>query len=142
MSRKRNDIKGDEMKNSIFLCSHGNFAKECVRSAKMIMGEVEGIHTFSLMENQTIEDYIQTIEEAIKQSDAPILILVDLFGGTPFNACFMLSKKYNIKIVTGFNLGMFIELAIQKENYEMDELAEMGIKILKESGKIITGKEI
>ena len=126
------------MRNRIFLCSHGDFARECLNSAKMIMGEIEGIETFSLMENQTIEEYIEMIEQAIKNSTIPILILVDLFGGTPSNACTIIQRKYkNTKVVTGFNLGMVIELAIQKDKHSIDELAEYGIRILKESGKII-----
>lgn len=125
------------MKNRLFVCSHGDFAQACMSAAGMIMGEMEGIEAFSLHAGESPEQFAASIVKALETSEEPVLALVDLFGGTPCNVCAALSRKYDMRVVTGLNLGMFIEVAIQKEQVERDALATLALDTLVASGKVI-----
>ena len=119
----------------IFVCTHGKFGEELIKSAEMIAGEVENVYSFSLLPGMAPEDYKALVEAKLKEAPTQVLCLVDLFGGTPCNTCATLSKDYDVQVLTGVNLAMYIELTSQKNNYEIEELLHVGVETLKESGK-------
>lgn len=63
---------------------------------------------------------------------------MDLFGGTPSNTFCALSRKYDNVVVTGLNLGMLLEVYMNKDLMTVDELAELAVKIAQESSKNAT----
>lgn len=119
----------------IFVCTHGKLGEELIRSAEMIAGEVENVHSFSLLPGMSSEEYAEMLEAKMKEAPGEVLCLIDLFGGTPCNVCASLSQKYNLHLLTGVNLGMYIELTLQKENYEIQDLIKIGVDTVKESAK-------
>lgn len=70
-----------------------------------------------------------------KLQGGKVLCLVDLFGGTPCTTCAILSKTYDMQIISGLNLAMYIEVTSQKDLHPREELIEVGLEILKDSGK-------
>lgn len=119
----------------IFVCTHGKLGEELIRSAEMIAGEVEDVYSFSLLPCMSSEEYAEMLEAKMKEAPGEVLCLIDLFGGTPCNICASLSKDYNIHLLSGINLSMYIELTSQKNNYSIEKLLEIGVETLKESGK-------
>lgn len=119
----------------IFVCTHGKLGEELIRSAEMIAGEVKNVYSFSLLPCMSSEDYAEMLEAKMKEAPGEVLCLIDLFGGTPCNICASLSKDYNIHLLSGINLSMYIELTSQKNNYSIEKLLEIGVETLKESGK-------
>lgn len=122
----------------ILIGTHGEFGKELVNSAKMIIGELDDAKVFSLLEQMSIEEYIAEIEETLKDLPKETLCLVDLYAGTPCSAFTMLSEKYNNIVITGLNLAMLIEVYSQKENLNAGELADCALNTLSSSGRNVT----
>ena len=120
----------------VFVCTHGRFGEELMKSAEMIAGEAENVFAFSLMPGMQQEDYRAMLEKQLeKLGDGKVLCLVDLFGGTPCTTCAILSKTYDMQVISGLNLAMYIEVTSQKGNYAVDELKSIGLATLRESGK-------
>ena len=120
----------------VFVCTHGRFGEELMKSAEMIAGEAENVFAFSLMLGMQPEDYRAMLEKQLeKLGDGKVLCLVDLFGGTPCTTCAILSKTYDMQVISGLNLAMYIEVTSQKGNYAVDELKTIGLATLRESGK-------
>ncbi|MCR0567848.1 PTS sugar transporter subunit IIA [[Clostridium] innocuum] len=120
----------------VFVCTHGRFGEELMKSAEMIAGEAENVFAFSLMPGMQPEDYRAILEKQLeKLGDGKVLCLVDLFGGTPCTTCAILSKTYDMQVISGLNLAMYIEVTSQKGNYAVDELKTIGLATLRESGK-------
>ncbi|MGX8850479.1 PTS sugar transporter subunit IIA [Amedibacillus sp. YH-ame10] len=119
----------------IFVCSHGKFCEELIKSAEMIAGKVENVFAFPLLQGMPPEDYKMLLEEELKKGPSKVLCLVDLFGGTPCNTCAILSKTYDMEAITGLNLAMYLEVTSQMMQVPFEELKEIGICTLQESGK-------
>ena len=98
---------------SIILASHGKFAEGLLQSAQMIFGDQDQIETVTFMPEEGPEDLKAKLETAIASfgSDAEILFLVDLWGGTPFNQANILFEEMSERaaIVSGMNLPMLLE---------------------------------
>lgn len=110
---------------NILLLSHGKLAEEFLNTAKLIMGEQQGVHALGLGASESIEDFINRIiiEYSKLNNSNEILVLTDLYGGTPTNAAIygLLNKYKNIEILTGLNLPILLE-AIIRRNQSMVEL--------------------
>ena len=120
----------------VFVGTHGRFGEELMKSAEMIAGEAENVFAFSLMPGMQPEEYRAMLEKQLeKLGDGKVLCLVDLFGGTPCTTCAILSKTYDMQVISGLNLAMYIEVTSQKGNYAVDELKTIGLATLRESGK-------
>ena len=97
----------------IILASHGEFAKGILQSGSMIFGEHEDVAAVTLMPSEGPDDIRAKMEKAIASfsNQDEVLILADLWGGTPFNQANSLFEKHKDKwaIVSGLNLPMLIE---------------------------------
>ena len=97
----------------IILASHGEFAKGIMQSGSMIFGEQENVAAVTLMPSEGPDDFRAKLKEAIASFDSQeeVLILADLWGGTPFNQSNTLFEEHKDKwaIVSGMNLPMLIE---------------------------------
>ena len=76
----------------VLLLSHGNLARELLATSQMIYGEVDGIDCISLLSGTDLAYYEEEILSKVQQSPEGILVLVDIFGGTPFITA---SRIYN-----------------------------------------------
>jgi mannose PTS system EIIA component len=115
------------------IVSHGRLANELLAAAETVVGELNHIAAVSIGWHDDVEQAKDEISRAIKQvsGESGVLILTDMFGGTPTNISAMFLDKSEVEIVTGVNLPMVLKLASQ--NKEMN-LAEMA-KIVEEQGK-------
>ena len=93
--------------------SHGQLARELVTSAEMIVGEVSHIQAVSLGWHDDVNDARKEIERRIADVDlgAGVLILTDMFGGTPSNLGMTFLETDHVEVITGVNLPMLIKLA-------------------------------
>ncbi len=125
----------------IILASHGEFAKGILQSAKMIFGEQENVQAVTLMPSEGPDDFKAKMKDAIASFDSQdeVLILVDLWGGTPFNQANGLFEEHKDKwaIVAGMNLPMVIEAYASRSSMESAqkiaahilETAKEGVKV-------------
>jgi PTS system mannose-specific IIA component len=105
--------------------SHGHLAQELVASAEMIVGEISHIQAVSIGWHDDVNDARRDIEKRLAEVDAGagVLILTDMFGGTPSNIAYSFHDPGKIDVVTGVNLPMIIRIAGQKEGEKLDVLA-------------------
>lgn len=115
----------------IVLVSHGNFAEGLLNAAKMIAGEAEKVACIDLQPKDDIDHLVDRIQEAIDQvNDGDgVLLLVDLFGASPFNASgrLVLSQQDHLEMVTGMNLPMLVELLVTREELDLNSASKIAL---------------
>jgi PTS system mannose-specific IIA component len=106
-------------------------AEGMIDAARMIVGKMEGVTSVSLKEKDSVEDLMGRIEVALNDVDKGdgILILVDAFGASPFNASARLAmSRKNIEVITGMNLPMLLELAVQRQGQDLATVAQIALE--------------
>ncbi len=113
--------------------SHGQVANELLAAAETVVGNLNHIRAVSIGWHDDVETAKNEISRAIKQvsSGRGVLLLTDMFGGTPTNISAMFLQENEVEIVTGVNLPMVIKLASQNKEIELIEMA----KEVEEQGK-------
>ncbi|MBN2241983.1 MAG: hypothetical protein JW793_04780 [Acidobacteria bacterium] len=105
--------------------THGHLGRELVAAAEMIVGEITHIQFVSVGWHDDVNDARKDIEKRISEVDGGngVLILTDMFGGTPSNIAFSFHEPGKVDVVTGVNLPMIIKIASQKGADTLDSLA-------------------
>lgn len=105
-------------------------AQGMLEAARMIVGEMEGVLAVSLQEADAVENLMDRISESINSVDTGdgVLILVDVFGASPFNASARLAMvRDKIEVISGVNLPMLLEIAIQQSEEDLDALVQTAL---------------
>jgi mannose PTS system EIIA component len=124
------------MKLGIVVVTHGQLATELVNSAEMIVGDLPHFAAVSIGWHQDVDLAREEIEAAIarvgasaggtESEPADVLVLTDLFGGTPANLAVTFVSAH-VEVITGVNLPMLIKLARPQKAADLPSLArEMG----------------
>jgi mannose/fructose/sorbose-specific phosphotransferase system IIA component len=119
---------------NLLLVSHGDLADGMLSAMQLIVGQQEGVIAISLKETDSIDELGSRVDAAVEELHASgsVLLLVDLFGASPFNTCVKLLTKYpDLQVVTGMNLPMLLETVVQREGQSVEDLA----KLASEAGK-------
>lgn len=119
----------------LLLVSHGNLACEMFNVLKMITGSTENVDYMTLPYGADLQEYKNQLINHINNADK-ILILADLFGGSPFMLASQLfsDPKINEKaaLITGMNLPMVLEVASQMNYLEFSEVKQLAENIGKQ----------
>lgn len=124
----------------IIIASHGEFAEGILQSATMIVGEQENVAAVVLQPSEGPDDIRKKIEEAAASFDTDeVLVLADLWGGTPFNQANSIYEQNKDKwaIVAGLSLPMLIEALTGR--YSMNEshaIARAIVPVAQENVKV------
>ena len=97
---------------TIIVAAHGESAPALLKTASMILGHFENVHPVTFLPGQGPEDLVDEYTRIAEEPSAEeILLLVDLFGGSPYNAGaqFAASRK-NVDVISGVNVPMLIEV--------------------------------
>ena len=115
------------------IVSHGKVANELLAAAETVIGKLDHIVAVSIGWHDNVENAKDEIARAIKKvaGGSGVLLLTDMFGGTPTNISAMFIADGEIEIVTGVNLPMVIKLASQSKEISLTEMA----KEVEEQGK-------
>ncbi len=97
------------------IVTHGHLANELLAAAEMIVGQVKHITAVSIGWHDDVDVARGEIERAIARvsEGRGVLLLTDMFGGTPTNIASMFLAEGEVEVVTGVNLPMVIKLASQ-----------------------------
>lgn len=108
------------------IVSHGQVANELLAAAETVVGNLSHIAAVSIGWHDDVELAKNEISRAIKKvsSGSGVLLLTDMFGGTPTNISAMFLKENEVEIVTGVNLPMVIKLASQNSQTTLSEMAK------------------
>ncbi|MCD5001959.1 PTS sugar transporter subunit IIA [Enterococcus saccharolyticus] len=103
------------MKNELrfILASHGPFARAALETLEMIAGKQPNMTALELQFGEGLEEFVGKYEAEIAQyPEDTIIILTDIFGGTPSNAALQLLFNHkNIQVFSGFNIPLVLELS-------------------------------
>ncbi|MEW6362605.1 MAG: PTS sugar transporter subunit IIA [Pyrinomonadaceae bacterium] len=115
------------------IVSHGQLANELLAAAATVIGDISHVTAVSIGWHDDVEMARDQVERAIKSvSDGSgVLVMTDMFGGTPTNIAAMFLSDGEVEIVTGVNLPMVIKLASNTKQITLSELA----KEVEEQGK-------
>lgn len=108
------------------IVSHGQVANELVAAAEAVVGDLSHITAVSIGWHDDVEMAKDEIQRAITNVSTGngVLLLTDMFGGTPTNIAAMFLKENEVEIVTGVNLPMVIKLASVTKEMTLHELAK------------------
>ena len=127
--------------------THGQLANELVSSAEMIVGEMHHVTAVSIGWHDDVDVAREEIERAIQRVDGGdgVLLLTDMFGGTPTNIAASFLGSAPVEVVTGVNLPMVIKLATQEKSETLSELArrvrDQGQQQIHLASEILTPKK-
>lgn len=107
------------------IVTHGHLAGELLAAAEMIIGPISFITAVSIGWHDDVDAAREEVQRAITRvsQGAGVLLLTDMFGGTPTNIASMFLDDENIDVVTGVNLPMVIKLASQTGEVTLSETA-------------------
>ena len=126
------------MRLGVVVVTHGQLATELVNSAEMIVGDVSHFAAVSIGWHEEVEHARQEIGRAIErvaasapgEGETSVLVLTDMFGGTPANlAVTYVSER--VEVITGVNLPMLLKLARPQKDTDLLTLA----REMREHGK-------
>jgi len=97
----------------VVVVTHGQLATELVNAAEMIVGDLPQFTAVSIGWHDDVNDARDEIAQAIDRvrGDSGVLLLTDMFGGTPSNVGMTFLEKDQVEVITGVNLPMLIKLA-------------------------------
>ncbi len=110
----------------LILVTHGGLADQFVEAMEHVVGPQTGVVTVCIGPNDDMEHRRAEIADAIQTVDAGkgVIILTDLFGGTPSNLAISLLETGRIEVIAGINLPMLIRLAGARKSMEVVEAVE------------------
>lgn len=110
----------------LLIISHCDLGKEFLNAAELIVGRLEDADAISITQTSESEELLKTIAEKIKTLDSGqgVLVLTDMFGGTPSNLSLSFLKEQMVEVLTGVNLPMVIAIAQDRGRLTLSELGE------------------
>lgn len=109
----------------LVLVTHGRLAEEFVFALEHIVGPQEGIESIAIGADDKMDVRRADIAAAVGRVDqgAGVIILTDMFGGTPSNLAISLMEIGRVEVVAGLNLPMLVKLARVRKDYPLDKAA-------------------
>ncbi len=104
----------------VVVVTHGQLAIELVNAAETIVGDLPQFAAVSIGWHDDVDDAREEIKQAIArvQGTDGVLILTDMFGGTPANLALTFLEADRVEVITGVNLPMLIKLAGAQQGVE------------------------
>ena len=105
----------------VVVVTHGQLAIELVNAAEMIVGDLPQFTAVSLGWHDEVNDAREDIAQAIERvrGEEGVLLLIDMFGGTPSNLGMTFLEKDRVEVITGVNLPMVIKLANLRKSSDL-----------------------
>jgi len=130
----------------LIVVTHGRLAEELVRAARTIVGPIEALEAVSIGWNDEVERAAERIAEARTRVErgAGVLVLTDMFGGTPTNLALALHENGRVEVVTGVNLPMLIKFIGLRESGALHDtatrVAEQGREAIQVASQVLLGR--
>lgn len=123
----------------IILVTHGNFGESLLNAASMIMGDDENCCALDVDVSRPMNEIIEELKKRVKELDSGsgVIILTDMFGGTPTNISLSLLTQGQTEVITGVNLPMLLK-TFSGRNKKINDLAQE-IKSAGKQGILVAG---
>jgi len=116
----------------IIVVAHGNLGQALADTAEMIVGHIDGFKACSFCQGSDVDKLRKMVKSSIKEVNIGdgVIILTDMFGGTPSNISLSFLENGKVEVITGVNLPMVISALTKREGKDIRDLAQL----LKDSG--------
>jgi PTS system mannose-specific IIA component len=110
----------------LLIVTHCDLGKELLNAAEFIVGKIEGTDAVPIIETAGSEIIRRRIEEKVNALDTGdgVIILTDMFGGTPSNISLSFLKDNRVEVLTGVNLPMIIAIIQNRSALKLTSLAK------------------
>ena len=120
------------MEKKVILVSHGKLSEGMMHSVQMIIGKNEALSCYGMMPGEHYSLIVEAIEKEAKANpETQYIIIADLFGGSVCNGCTSLTDLSNVKLISGMNIGLVIEMVLAPAPVS-DEMIAGGLESCKE----------
>lgn len=129
----------------LVLVTHGHLAEEFQAALEHVVGPQEQIETICIGPDDDMEQRRQDILDAVEKVDSKqgVVLLTDMFGGTPSNMAISVMDEEKIEVIAGVNLPMLIKLASVRADRSIseavEEACEAGRKYINIASKLLSG---
>lgn len=105
------------------LVTHGRLAVEFIAALEHVVGAQDNVAAVCIGADDDMEQRRQDILAAVAEVDNGdgVVVLTDMFGGTPSNLAISIMKEAKVEVIAGINLPMLIKLAGLREGYTIDD---------------------
>ena len=109
----------------VVIVTHYRLGDEFLQALRLIVPDAPAFAAVSIEPKQSIEEMREAIAQGLRAADDGdgVLVLTDMFGGTPSNMSLSFHDEHRVEVVTGMNLPMLIKLATLREPKPLEELA-------------------
>ena len=131
----------------VLIVTHYRLAEEFLQAVQLIVGELPHFRAIGLDPSTAPEDMRRRIEAELKQINGSegVLMLVDMFGGTPSNLCLSFLDEGRVEVVTGLNLPMLVKVARVDDASSLAEVAQVardyGRRNISIASEVLNGNE-
>ena len=110
----------------IVLVTHGRLAEELVAAMEHVVGPQDSVAAICIGPDDDMEERRAQILESISKVDSGtgVILLTDMFGGTPSNLAISVIEKANVEVIAGVNLPMLIKLASVRGSDDLKDAAD------------------
>ncbi len=114
----------------IVVVSHGKLSEELCVAAKHVVGEQERFMSVCIEPDADIDERHETIRATVSKCDGGkgVIILTDMFGGTPSNLALKVMKSGKVEVVAGANLPMLIKVIEIRGKVSLDAAAKQAVE--------------
>ncbi|MBO6506311.1 MAG: PTS sugar transporter subunit IIA [Kordiimonadaceae bacterium] len=125
------------------LVTHGRLAEEFIAATEHVVGAQQNIQAVCIGPDDDMEQRRVEIMDAVKAVDTGdgVVLLTDMFGGTPSNLAISIMEKGKVEVIAGINLPMLIKLASVRQsmslNEAVDSAKEAGLKYINVASQIL-----
>ncbi len=129
------------------IVSHGQVANELLAAAEAVVGDLSNITAVSIGWHDDVETARDEIARAIKNMSfgSGVLVLTDMFGGTPSNLAISVMNRPKVEVIAGINLPMLIKLASVRGDVNLeqaiDQAKDAGRKYISVASQVLTGHQ-
>jgi PTS system mannose-specific IIA component len=130
----------------LVIVTHCDLGAEFLRALRLIVPDSREFQAISLDPEENLEAIRKKILAAIKAAEEGhgVLILTDMFGGTPSNVALSFLEKHQVEVVTGMNLPMLVKLAGLNNQKSLEEMAttakEYGQRNISVASQLLPGE--
>jgi PTS system mannose-specific IIA component len=109
----------------VVIVTHYRLGEEFLQALRLIVPDAPPFEAVSIDPKQSVDEMREAIAEALRRAEREegVLVLTDMFGGTPSNISLSFLREQRVEVVTGLNLPMLIKLATLSEHKPLEELA-------------------
>ena len=110
----------------LLIISHCDLGKEFLNAAELIVGRLEAADAISITQTAESKEILDEISEKIHSLNQGqgVLVLTDMFGGTPSNLSLSFLSDKQVEVLTGVNLPMVIAVSKDRDRMTLSELGE------------------